>query len=101
MTVLNTLNHRAIAKVDANYNVNQYSFNDMAFQGDNGGGSNLIYIGMARAGSSTAQPVWQIRKISYDGSGNILTITWPINSNGAVSTENQFIWTSRTTYTYQ
>ena len=75
------------------------SYNDLAFQAEYAG-NDLIYSGFARPGSSTGAVVWQIRKMSYDGAGNILTITWPENSQGNASTKFEFEWDERATYTF-
>ena len=77
----------------------QRSFQDLAYQGDLDGGSNLVYIGFARPGSSTSATVWQIFKIGYSGSTPI-SITWPEGSNGAASNDFLFAWTDRANYTY-
>lgn len=88
-----------ILKRDANYNVIQASYNEMAFQGDYTG-SNLIYKGSARPGASTAAAVWQISLQTYDGSNNLLSVTWPEAANGAASSEFNFIWANRASYVY-
>ncbi len=72
----------------------------LARQLDYDGSNNLIYSGAARPGASTGAPKWQICKLTYDVSNNLTSITWPINSSGAVSSDFEFIWTSRAGYTY-
>lgn len=42
----------------------------------------LLYIGVAAPGSSTASPVWQIRKFNYDAYRNITSILYA-NGNPA------------------
>ncbi len=87
-------------KKDAQGNVLQESYiGDMTFRGEYTG-TNLIYKGYARPGSTEGSLVWQIAKLSYDGSGNVLTVLWPQGSNAAASSEFIFSWTSRATYTY-
>lgn len=86
-------------KLDANGRVIPGSFSNLAFQGEYSG-TNLIFSGFARPGSSTGAEVWQIMKMTYDGSGNLLTITWPQNSFGKASTNFEFEWDERATYTY-
>lgn len=71
----------------------------MTFRGEYTG-TNLIYKGYARPGSAEGDNVWQIAKLSYDGSNNILTIKWPQGSNSAASSEFNFNWTGRAGYTY-
>jgi YD repeat-containing protein len=91
---------RPLGMKDGQGNVNPNSYNDAAFQGDNGGGVNLVYMGRAKPGTSTSAAAWQIRKLTYDANGNVLTITWPTDSYGRVSNDFEFVWTSRTSYVY-
>jgi len=84
---------------DNNLEVVQQTYLERAFQGEYTG-TNLIYAGFAKPGTSTATNGWQISKLTYDGSNNLLTVTWPVNANGAVSTDYEFVWTARATYTF-
>lgn len=79
----------------------QDSFLDEAFLGDYQGGLNLIYKCFARPGSATSAPVWQIAKLTYDGNNNVTQIQWPLNDSGLASNAYEFIYDSRTSYTYQ
>ncbi len=79
--------------------LSQDSFLDEAFRGEYSG-TNLIYKGFADVGTSTAAQKWQIAKLAYDGNNNVLSITWPLNSNGACSNFYEFVWDDRATYTY-
>lgn len=58
-------------------------------------GSDLTYLGMAVAGQSQADPVWQIRKIAYDGSSNITSIRF---ANGSKLFNS--VWNDRASLTY-
>lgn len=97
-------------QIDANDHVNTDSYTYYAFQGDYEGGMNLIYKGLARPGSNTAEPVWQIALLTYDSNNNITMIQWPLrkedNTNAsspntaAASNFYEFVWTLRTDYTY-
>ena len=92
--------HQTILKRDADNNVIQDSYvGDMTFRGDYTG-TNLIYKGYARPGASEGASVWQIAKIAYDGSNNATSVKWPQGSNSAASSEFNFSWTDRATYTY-
>lgn len=91
--------NRPVARKDAQGNLIPQSFDDQAFQGDYTG-TNLIYKGFARPGASTTTAVWQIAKMTYDGSNNLTAITWPQNTSGAASNDYQFQWSLRATYTY-
>lgn len=62
---------------------------------DFSGGSNLIYFGQALTGSSTGSGVWQIRKFTYDGSNNLVSMLY---ADGTIAFTKT--WTSRASYTY-
>lgn len=97
--------NRPRAFLDTQGFLNPDIFSDEAFQGEYTG-DNLIYKGFARPGSPTSQPVWQIAFLTYDGSGNVLTITWPRRldasgtNNGPASNDYEFVWDNRASYTY-
>lgn len=59
------------------------------------GGANPIYIGQATPGSATSAAVWQIRKLTYDGSNNPTNIQF---SGGTVNFTS--IWDNRAGLTY-
>lgn len=88
-----------MGKLDAQGRVDPYSFNNVAFQGEYTG-TNLIYKGEARSGASTSAAAWQIAKLTYDGSDNVTSITWPQNSFGVATTAYEFVWDNRASYTY-
>jgi hypothetical protein len=78
----------------------QQSYVELAFRGEYSG-TNLIYVGKARPGSAEGELVWQISFLTYDGSGNLLSVEWPINSaDNRPSSEFLFSWTDRASYTY-
>lgn len=62
---------------------------------DYDGSSNLIYFADAAPGTLDSNTGWRIRKLSYDGSANFLTLTWPSGDNGF-----NYIWNNRASYTY-
>ena len=99
MANLQFVGNRPLGLKDAQGNLMQRSYDDLAFQGEYSG-TDLIYKGFARPGVSTGDSVWQIAKCTYDASHNLLTVTWPEDPNGNASNDFQFIWTSRGTYTY-
>jgi YD repeat-containing protein len=92
--------NRPIARKDAQGNNIPSSFDDLAYQADYDGGTNLTYKGFARPGASTSAAVWQIAFLQYDGSNNLTSITWPQNSFGNATNDYEFIWTDRASYTY-
>jgi hypothetical protein len=71
-----------------------------SFLADYGGGTNVIYKAYAKAGTFTSEAKWQIAMINYDANGNVLSIQWPINSTGRSSSDFEFIWNNRATYSY-
>lgn len=92
--------NRPLGYLDAQGREIYDSVDDLDFQGEYDMSDNLIYKGFARPGSATSVAVWQIAKITYDGSDNLLTIKWPENTLGAASNDYLFIWDNRSTYTY-
>lgn len=55
----------------------------------------LAYMGMAKGGSSTADPVWWIKKLSYDVNGNLES---RMLADGNPNFDN--IWDNRTSLNY-
>ena len=68
---------------------------NLALRAEYDGNSLLIYFADAAPGSLTSAPVWRIRKLTYDGNGNFVSMTWP-----SASTASTFIWDNRSTYSY-
>ena len=62
--------------------------------------NNLIYLGRAKVGKITSEIKWQISFHVYDGSNNLTSKTWPQNSEGNASSEYEFSWDLRATYTF-
>lgn len=92
--------NQTILKHDAQGNLIQDSYvGDMTFRGAYTG-TNLIYKGYARPGASEGASVWQIALLAYDGSNNLTSIKWPQGTNLTASSEFNFSWTDRATYTY-
>lgn len=102
--------HRPYGRIDTLGYLDQNFFSDEAFRGEYTG-DNLIYKGFARPGADEGELVWQIAFLTYDASGNVLTITWPkklvspdsgvtFTSSGTPSNDYEFSWTDRASYTY-
>ena len=64
------------------------------------GDQNPIYIGRARVGFGTDEPVWQISLQTFDANDNITAKQWPENDLGNPSSEYEFVWDDRAAYTY-
>lgn len=77
------------------------SFGDESFRAAYTGANLLEYKAFARPGADEGALVWQIAKLVYDGSNNLIQILWPINSLGATSNDYEFSWTLHATYTYR
>jgi len=90
---------RPMGRVDSQGRIIPDSFLDQTFRGDYTG-TNLIYKGSARAGAEEGSLSWQIAKLEYDASNNLLSVKWPQNTHGNVSTQYIFSWTARAAYTY-
>lgn len=58
-------------------------------------GNNAEYIGEANTGTSAQSDAWRIRRLTYDGRGNITNIKWA-GSNQKFDK----IWNDRETYVY-
>jgi hypothetical protein len=56
---------------------------------------NVIYFGFATPGSSVTDAVWQIKKLVYSGTGNLLSVFW---ANGASNFINA--WSGRAGLAY-
>jgi len=63
-------------------------------------GTSPLYLGFARPGAAEGDLEWSISKFAVDGSGNITSRKWPEAASGSPSSDNEFSWTSRATYTY-
>jgi hypothetical protein len=96
--IFQQVQNRPRGQLDSKGLLNPTSF-AYTFRGDYTG-TNLIYKGLARPGSVTSDELWQIAKLAYDGSGNLLSILWPQIEPGVVSTDFIFEWDDRASYTY-
>jgi hypothetical protein len=73
---------------------------EVAFQSQNDANGNPIYLGRAKAGTATDEQKWQLQYLTYDGTNTVTSITWPQNPDGRASTEYEFSWDDRASYTY-
>jgi len=58
-------------------------------------GTDPIYIGKSYPGAATSDPVWQIKKLTYDGNGNVTSVKYSGSSPNAAD-----VWDNRTSLTY-
>ena len=72
-----------------------YDAGDLQTLIENNGSGNPLYIGKARPSITSSETGWQIRKLTYDGSDNVLSVKFANGKNGY-----SFIWDDRATYTY-
>lgn len=101
MSTNDTLNKKngPCMRKDAQLNTIQLGTSEMTFRGEYTG-TNLIYRAFARPGAAEGDNVWQIAKLAYDGSNNLLSVKWPQDSNGIATPTYEFNWTGRAGYTY-
>jgi YD repeat-containing protein len=62
---------------------------------DYDGAGNVTYAGIAHPGQVSSEEAWQIRKLAYDGAGNVLSVLY---ADGNKKFDN--IWDNRVGYTY-
>lgn len=58
-------------------------------------GSNPEYIGYAAPGTATSAAAWQIRKVTYNGSGDITDVQFAAGVNDYTK-----VWDDRAGYSY-
>jgi hypothetical protein len=73
---------------------------ETALRAQNDANGNPVYLGRAKVGILNGEVKWQIRFIEYDGNQGVTSITWPENSEGHASSEYEFEWDERASYTY-
>ena len=70
-------------------------FNQYTTEMDYDVNGNVIYYGIAQPGTGVGSALWQIRKLDYDGSGNLLDVLY---AGGSRSFTN--VWTNRLALSY-
>jgi len=73
---------------------------EVALQVENDANRNPIFLGRAKVGTVISEQKWQIKFITYDAEGEVLSVEWPENDQGNNSAEYEFEWDERDTYTY-
>ena len=72
-----------------------FSTDDMMSLIDYDGGANPIYMGRAAPGTATSAAAWQIRKLTYDGSDNVIAIQFADGTN-----DYDQVWDNRAGLSY-
>lgn len=73
---------------------------EVEIRAQNDASANVIYLGRAKAGTADSDDKWQISFHVWDGNNALTSRTWPENDEGNASTEYEFSWGLRATYTY-
>jgi len=73
---------------------------EVALRAQNDANGNPVYIGRAKAGTLDGQLKWQIQFLEWDANNSVTSVTWPQNSEGNSSTNYEFEWDARASYTY-
>lgn len=72
---------------------------ELSIIAQNDASGNPVYLGKAKSGTLVTDSKWQISKQTYDGTGSLTRKEWP-QEDGRASTEFEFVWNDRLTYTY-
>lgn len=67
---------------------------------ENDANGNVVYLGFAKVGVLDDEAKWQISYHTWDSNNSLLTKTWPQNDLSNPSTEYEFTWDDRASYTY-
>lgn len=73
---------------------------EVAIRAQNDANGNVLYLGRAKVGTLDADDSWQISFHAYDGNNALTSQTWPQNDETNASSEFEFVWDDRLTYTY-
>ena len=73
---------------------------EVALRAENNASGSPIYLGRAKVGVTESESKWQIAFIEYDVNDGVVSVTWPENDDGIASSNYEFSWTDRATYTF-
>lgn len=73
---------------------------EVEIRAENDADGNVVYLGFAKVGVEDDEEKWQISFHTWDANNSLLTKTWPENDLGNPSTEYEFSWDLRATYTF-
>lgn len=73
---------------------------EVEIRAENDASGNVLYLGFAKVGTADDEAKWQISFHAWDANNSLTSKTWPQNSEGNPSTNYEFSWDLRATYTY-
>ncbi len=73
---------------------------EVAIRAQNDASGNALYIGRAKPGTLDADDSWQISFHAYDANNALTSQTWPQNDESNASSDFEFVWDDRVSYTY-
>lgn len=73
---------------------------EVEIRAENDASGNVLYLGRAKAGVADDEAKWQISFHTWDANNSLTSRTWPQNDEGNASTEYEFVWDDRATYTF-
>lgn len=73
---------------------------EIAIRAQNDANGNVLYLGLGKVGTLDGEVKWQISFHVWDANNAITSRTWPENNEGNASSEYEFEWDDRLTYTY-
>lgn len=73
---------------------------ELELRAQNDAFGNPIYVGRAKVGTLESEAKWQIQFLTFDALQSVTSVEWPQNDEGNPSTEYEFEWDERLSYTY-
>ncbi len=73
---------------------------EVAIRAQNDADGNVLYLGLAKVGTLDGETKWQISFHAWDAKNSLTSRTWPQNDEGNASSEYEFEWDLRATYTF-
>lgn len=73
---------------------------EVEIRAQNDSNGDPIYLGRAKPGVLESETKWQIREITWDANQGVTSVKWPQDSLGNPSTDYEFEWDERASYTF-
>lgn len=73
---------------------------EVSIRAQNDANGNVLYLGRAKVGTATSDDKWQIAFHAWDVNNFLTSRTWPENDEGNASSEYEFVWDDRASYTF-